>query len=92
MPRTFRIVGLWHDLKIDLSPIPVKEVTNLSLNYTYLTCIFFLSFHKLCIHVHVEAGECAQAVKERSAVRVKTDSETGERHTSHGRVELTCFA
>ena len=31
MPRTFRMVGLWHDLKIDLSPIPVKEVTNLYL-------------------------------------------------------------
>ena len=24
MPRTFRMVGLWHDLKIDLSHIPVK--------------------------------------------------------------------
>ena len=34
----------------------------------------------------------ARAVKERSGVRVKTDSETGERHTPHGRVELTCFA
>ena len=31
MPRTFRMVGLWHDLKIDLSSIPVKEVTNFSL-------------------------------------------------------------
>ena len=30
-PRTFRMVGLWHDLKTDLSPIPVKEVTNLCL-------------------------------------------------------------
>ena len=31
MPRTFRMVGLWHDLKIDLSYIPAKEVTNFSL-------------------------------------------------------------
>ena len=31
-PRIFRIVGLWYDLKTDLSPIPVKEITNLCLN------------------------------------------------------------
>ena len=36
MPRTFRMVGLWHDLKIDLSSIPVKEVTNFSLEKTFL--------------------------------------------------------
>ena len=33
MPRTFWMVGLWQDLKIDLSPIPVKEVTNLCVDF-----------------------------------------------------------
>ena len=28
MNRTFRMVCLWHDSKVDLYPIPVKEVTN----------------------------------------------------------------
>ena len=34
----------------------------------------------------------ARAGKERSGVRVKTDSETGERHTPHGRVEPASYA
>ena len=34
----------------------------------------------------------ARAGKKRSGVRVKTDSETGERHTPHGRVEPASYA
>ena len=50
----------------------------------------FLSFHKLCIHMHVDVRERAR--EKRSGVRVQTESETGERHTPHGRVKPTCLA
>ena len=67
------MVGLWHDLTIDLSPIPVKEVTNLYLEQTFLAWMFcfqirqprnlpFVS-HKLCIHIHVDTRERARAGK-----------------------------
>ena len=44
--------------------------------------------HKSCTHIHVDARERArEQSKERSGVRVQTESETGERHTPHGRVK-----
>ena len=100
MPRTFRMVGLWDDLKIDLSPIPVKEVTNLCLEYTFLAeCFVFRSgnpgMYLLCRinHAHIYSWMHANArEKERSGVRVQMESETGERHTPHGRVKTTCLA
>ena len=71
MNRTFRMVCLWHDSKVDLYPIPVKEVINFFLEQTCLACMWFffffftlgnagiylLSFHKLCIHIHVDERE-----------------------------------
>ena len=49
--------------------------------------------HKSCTHIHVDARERArEQSKERSGVRVQTESETGERHTPHGRVKPNCLA
>ena len=48
--------------------------------------------HKSCTHIHVDARERArEQSKERSGVRVQTESETGERHAPHGRVKPTCL-
>ena len=88
---------------IDLSPIPVKEVTNLYFEWIFLAWMVcfqirqsrnlpFVSY-KSCIYIHVGARERArEQSKERSGVRVKTESETGKRHTSHGRVKPNCLA
>ena len=52
-----------------------------------------MSFHKLRTHIHVDARERArEQSKGRSGVRMKTESETGERDTPHGRVKPTCLA
>ena len=49
--------------------------------------------HKSCTHIHVDARERArEQSKERSGVRVQKESQTGERHTSHGRVKPKCLA
>jgi len=44
MTRTFRMVGLWHDLKIDISLSPMKDITNLYLESTCLAWMF-------CFHI-----------------------------------------
>ena len=103
MPRTFRMVGLWHDLKVDIYPIPLKEITNLALNrpvwlgyFVFRSGdagVYLLSFHKLCTHIYVDARECVrEKSKGRSGVRMKAEGETGERHTPPVRVKPTCLA
>ena len=54
--------------------------------------LLFVS-HKSCTHIRVHARERArEQSKERSGVRLQTESETGERHTPHGRVKPKCLA